>query len=50
MALTGFGPYNGLWLEDAATKCIGVTPTQWAMTHALGSKKNVTEVDILLIC
>ena len=36
MAPTGFGPYNGLWLEDAATKCIGVTPTQWAMTHALG--------------
>jgi hypothetical protein len=38
----GFGPYHGLWLEDATTKCIGVTPTPWAMTHALGSEKNVT--------
>ena len=23
MASSGFGPYHGMWLEDAQTKCIG---------------------------
>jgi hypothetical protein len=36
MASSGFGPYHGMWLEDAQTKCIGVIPTPWVMTHALG--------------
>ena len=27
MAPSGFGPYRGLWLEDAPTKYIGVIPT-----------------------
>ena len=36
MVSSGFGPYHGLWLEDAPTKCIGVTPTPWVMTITLG--------------
>jgi hypothetical protein len=32
----GFGPYHGMSLEDAQTKCVGVIPTPGAMTHALG--------------
>ena len=32
----GFGPYHGIWLEDAQTKCIGIISTPWAMMHALG--------------
>jgi hypothetical protein len=36
MAPSGFGPYRGMWLEDAQTKCIGIIPTPWAMTHVLG--------------
>jgi hypothetical protein len=36
MAPSGFGPYHGMWLEDAQTKCIGIIPTPWAMTHVLG--------------
>jgi hypothetical protein len=36
MAPSGFGPYHGMWLEDAQTKRIGIIPTPWAMTHALG--------------
>ena len=36
MALSGFGPYHSMLLEDAQTKCIGVIPTPWLMTHALG--------------
>jgi hypothetical protein len=36
MAPSGFGPYHGMWLEDAQTKCIGVIPTPWVMTHLLG--------------
>ena len=31
-----FGPYHGMSLEDSQTKCIGVIPTPWAVTHALG--------------
>ncbi len=30
------GPYHGLWLDDAPTKRIGVIPTPWTMTLALG--------------
>jgi hypothetical protein len=29
MAPSSFGPYHGMWLEDAQTKCIGVIPTPW---------------------
>jgi hypothetical protein len=36
MAKSDFGPYHGLWLDDAPTKCIGVIPTPWMMTCALG--------------
>ena len=36
MAPSGFGSYHCMWLEDAQTKCIGVIPIPWAMTHALG--------------
>lgn len=36
MAKSGFGPYHGLWLDDAPTKPIGVIPTPWMMTRALG--------------
>ena len=36
MATSGFGPYHSLWLDDAPTKCIGVIPTPWMMTRALG--------------
>ena len=36
MAWSGFGPYHGMWREYAQTKCIGVIPTPWAMTIALG--------------
>jgi hypothetical protein len=36
MASSGFGPYHGLWHDDAPTKCIGVIPTPWMMTRALG--------------
>jgi hypothetical protein len=36
MAKSGFGPYHGLWLDDAPTKRIGVIPTPWMMTCALG--------------
>ena len=36
MAPSSFGPYHGMWLEDAQTKCIGVIPAPWVMTHALG--------------
>ena len=36
MASSGFGPYHGMSLEDAQTKCVGVIPTPWSMTHALG--------------
>jgi hypothetical protein len=36
MASSGFGPYHGMSLEDAQTKCAGVIPTPWTMTHALG--------------
>jgi hypothetical protein len=35
MAPSGFGPYHGMWLEDAQTKNIGVIPTPWAMTHVV---------------
>jgi hypothetical protein len=36
MAWSGFGPYHGMSLEDAQTKCVGVITTPCAMTHALG--------------
>ena len=36
MASSGFGPYHGMSLKDAQTKCVGVIPTPCAMTHALG--------------
>jgi len=36
MASSGFGPYHGMLLEDAQTKCVIVIPTPWLMTHALG--------------
>ncbi len=36
MVLSGFGPYCPLWLQHTQTKCIGVIPTPWAMTRALG--------------
>ena len=36
MAKSGFGPYHGLWLDDAPTKRIGVIPTPWMMTRVLG--------------
>jgi hypothetical protein len=39
MATSGFGPYHGLWLDDAPTKPIGVIPTPWKMTHGLGFVK-----------
>jgi hypothetical protein len=35
MVWSGFGPYHGLWCEDAPTKHIGVIPTPWTMMHAL---------------
>ena len=35
MAPCGFGPYHGMLLDDAQTKCIGAIPTPWAMTHVL---------------
>jgi hypothetical protein len=36
MVWSSFGPYHGLWCEDAPTKCIGIIPTQWMTTRALG--------------
>jgi hypothetical protein len=36
MVWRGFGPYHGLWLDDTPTKHIGIIPTPWMMTHALG--------------
>ena len=36
MAPSGFGPYFPLWHQHTQTKGIGVIPTPWAMTHALG--------------
>jgi hypothetical protein len=39
MAKNGFGPYHGLWLDDAPTKPIGIIPTPWMMTLALGFVK-----------
>jgi len=36
MAPSSFGPHHGMWLEDAQTKGIGIIPTPWAMTPALG--------------
>ncbi len=38
--VSGFGPYNCLWLIDAPTECAGVTPTPchgpWAMMPTMG--------------
>jgi len=31
MAPSGFGPYHGMSLEDAQTKCRGGIPTPWVM-------------------
>jgi hypothetical protein len=36
MAKSGFGPYHGLWLDDAPTRPIGIIPTPWMMNRALG--------------
>ena len=36
MVSSGFGPYHGMSLEDAQTKCVGIIPTPWTMPHALG--------------
>ncbi len=36
MVTSGFGPYHGLWLDDAPTKHIGVMLTPWMMTDVLG--------------
>jgi hypothetical protein len=36
MVSSGFGPYNGMSLKDAQTKCVGVIPTPRSMTHVLG--------------
>jgi hypothetical protein len=36
MVTSSFGLYHGLWLDDAPIKCIGVLPTPWMMTGALG--------------
>ena len=36
MVTSGFGPYHGLWLDETPTKHIGVIPTPWTMTRALG--------------
>jgi hypothetical protein len=36
MASSGFGLYHGMLLEDVQTKCVGVIPTPWLMTNALG--------------
>jgi hypothetical protein len=36
MALSGFGPYHGLWCYDAPSKRIIVTPTLGVMISALG--------------
>jgi hypothetical protein len=40
MVTVGFGPYQGLWLDDTPTKCIvGVMLTPRTMTDALGLVK-----------
>ncbi len=36
MVTSCLGPYHGLWLDDAPTKHIGIIPTPWTMTRALG--------------
>jgi hypothetical protein len=36
MALSGFGPYHGLWHDNAPTKHIGIMSTPWTMEDALG--------------
>jgi hypothetical protein len=36
MVTSAFGPYHGLWLDDAPTKHIGIMLTPWMMTDALG--------------
>ena len=35
MASSGFGPYHGMWLDDAPTKHISIIPTPWVMMDAL---------------
>ena len=36
MTLSGFGPYYGMWCEDAPSKWIGAIPTPWVMMFVLG--------------
>jgi hypothetical protein len=36
MLMSSIGPYHGLWLDDAPTKCINIIPTPWIMMRALG--------------
>jgi len=37
MVPSGFGPYHGMWLEDAQTKCIGIIPTPWVVISSTAS-------------
>ncbi len=46
MLWSGFGPYHGMWLEYAQTKFIGVIPTPWAMTIALGLGVIMPELEL----
>ncbi len=39
MLTSSFGPYHGLWLDDAPTKRIGVMLTRLTMRDALGFVK-----------
>ncbi len=39
MMMGGFGPYHGMWLDDAPTKCMGIMLTPWTMTDVLGLVK-----------
>jgi hypothetical protein len=39
MVMSDFGPYHGLWLDDAPTKRIGVMLTPWMMMDVLGLVK-----------
>jgi hypothetical protein len=36
MVWSSFGPYHGLWCEDAPTKLMGIIPTPWTKMRALG--------------
>jgi hypothetical protein len=36
MAISGFGLYHRLRIDDAPAECAGITPTPWAMMPTLG--------------